>query len=82
MTYTYAEVAQNELLEIQCDGCSICVYDLHVCRKKVAQNELLEIPFVPGRSLVSNTLCDEITAELQKVQQEAFSKVAVASADI
>jgi hypothetical protein len=34
------------------------------------RNELLEIPLVPGRSLVSDALCDDITAELQKVQQE------------
>jgi hypothetical protein len=34
------------------------------------RRELLEIPLVPGRSLVSDSLCDDITAELQKVQQE------------
>jgi len=34
------------------------------------RRELVEIPLVTGRSLVSDTLCDDITAELQKVQQE------------
>jgi hypothetical protein len=34
------------------------------------RNELVEIPLVPGRSLVSDALCDDITAELLKVQQE------------
>jgi hypothetical protein len=47
---------------------------------KVAQNELLEIPLVPGLSLVSDALSDDITAELQKVQQEDFPKVVVTSA--